>query len=376
MKTSGLHIALIGPLPPPSGGMANQTLQLAGLLRSENVAVELIQVNRAYRPQWIGTLRGIRAVFRLLPYLAHLWRAAGRVQLFHVMANSGWAWHLFAAPAIWIGRLRGVPVVINYRGGEADTFFEKAFFWVKPSLGRANAIVVPSGFLEAVFGKRGFATRIVPNIIDLDRFGTGTVTGTVLGVPLKSDSPSIVVTRNLEPIYDNGTALRAFQIVRRVFPPAKLVVAGSGPERESLQKLAAELGIAEAVTFTGRVDNAGMATLYRSADVMINPSLADNMPISVLEALASGVPVVSTNVGGIPYLVDHGKTALLVPVRDAEAMAAAVLALLGDPSLAKRISAAGLESIQRYTWPNVRNRLLHVYEQVLAESDRFAMNDK
>ena len=376
MKTSGLHIALIGPLPPPSGGMANQTLQLAGLLRSENVAVELIQVNRAYRPKWIGTLRGIRAVFRLLPYLAHLWRAAGRVQLFHVMANSGWAWHLFAAPAIWIGRLRGVPVVINYRGGEADTFFEKAFFWVKPSLGRANAIVVPSGFLEAVFGKRGFATRIVPNIIDLDRFGTGTVTGTVLGVPLKSDSPSIVVTRNLEPIYDNGTALRAFQIVRRVFPPAKLVVAGSGPERESLQKLAAELGIAEAVTFTGRVDNAGMATLYRSADVMINPSLADNMPISVLEALASGVPVVSTNVGGIPYLVDHGKTALLVPVRDAEAMAAAVLALLGDPSLAKRISAAGLESIQRYTWPNVRNRLLHVYEQVLAESDRFAMNDK
>ena len=74
--------------------------------------------------------------------------------------------------------------------------------------------------------------------------------------------------------------------------------------------------------------------------------------------------------------MDHGKTALLVPVRDAEAMAAAVLALLGDPSLAKRISAAGLESIQRYTWPNVRNRLLHVYEQVLAESDRFAMNDK
>lgn len=352
--------------------MANQTLQLAALLRDEDVEVELIQVNRAHRPQWIGTLRGVRAVFRLLPYLAHLWRAAGRVQLFHVMANSGWSWHLFAAPAIWIGRLRGVPVVINYRGGEADTFFEKALAWVKPSLGRANAIIVPSGFLEAVFGKRGFATRIVPNIIDLDRFGTGTVSG----VSPKSDSPSIIVTRNLEPIYDNGTALRAFQIVRRAFPPAKLIVAGSGPERESLQKLAAELGIAEAVTFTGRVDNAGMATLYRSADVMINPSLADNMPISVLEALASGVPVVSTNVGGIPYLVDHGKTALLVPVRDAEAMAEAVLALLSDPSLAKRIRAAGLESIQQYTWPNVRDRLLHVYEQVLVESDRFAVNDK
>ncbi len=372
MKASGLHIALIGPLPPPSGGMANQTLQLAQMLRDEDIAVELVQVNRPYRPQWTGTLRGIRAVFRLLPYLAHLWRAAGRVQLFHVMANSGWSWHLFAAPAIWIGRLRGVPVVVNYRGGEADTFFEKAFFWVKPSLERANAIVVPSGFLEAVFGKRGFASCIVPNIIDLDRFGTGTVSR----VSPKGDFPSIIVTRNLEPIYDNGTAVRAFQIVRRAFPTAKLVVAGSGPEREFLQKLAAELGIAEAVTFTGRVDNESMASLYRSANVMINPSLADNMPISVLEALASGVPVVSTNVGGVPYLVDHGTTALLVPARDAEAMAEAVLALLGDPSLAKRISEAGIESVQQYTWPNVRDRLLHVYEQVLAESDRFAMNDK
>ncbi len=365
-------MALVGPLPPPSGGMANQTLQLARLLREEDVAVELIQVNRPYRPQWVGALRGVRAIFRLLPYLAHLWRAAGKVQLFHVMANSGWSWHLFAAPAIWIGRLRRVPVVINYRGGEADVFFEKAFTWVKPSLGRANAIIVPSGFLEAVFGKRGFATRIVPNIIDLGRFGTDTAAGG----SLKGAFPCIIVTRNLEPIYDNGTALRAFQIIRRTFPSAKLVVAGSGGERNSLQKLAAELGVADAVTFTGRVDNEGMASLYRCADVMINPSLADNMPISVLEALATGVPVVSTNVGGVPYLVDHGKTALLVPPRDVAAMADAVLALLNDPSMAKRIREAGLESIQQYAWPNVRERLLHVYGQVLADSDRFAGNDK
>ncbi len=346
--------------------MANQTLQLAKLLREEDAAVELIQVNRPYNPQWVGRLKGIRAAFRLFPYLLQLWRSANEVQLFHVMANSGWSWHLFAAPAIWIASIRGIPVIVNYRGGDADTFLTKALSWIKPSLDRADAIIVPSGFLKAVFGKCGFSTNIVPNIIDLSRFGAGSS----FKASVKTDFPCIIVTRNLEQIYDNATALRAFSRVRRIFPGAKLILAGSGPERQALENLAIKLGMADIVTFTGRVDNEGMAALYRSADVMINPSLVDNMPNSVLEALASGVPVVSTNVGGVPYLVEHEKTALLVPAQDPEAMANAILVLLNDPAKADQIRKAGFESVQQYTWPYVRDRLLGVYEQVLTKSDR------
>lgn len=361
MKATGLRIGLIGPLPPPSGGMANQMLQLARLLREEDATVELIQVNRPYHPHWIGRLKGIRAGFRLFPYLAHLWFSANRVQLFHVMANSGWSWHLFAAPAIWIARIRNIPVIINYRGGEADVFFNKAFFWVKPSLHRADAIIVPSGFLQAVFGKRGFSTSIVPNIIDLSRFGT-----VACPAPLpKASFPHIIVTRNLEPIYDNATALRAFTIIKQAFPAAKLTLAGSGPERQMLEELACRLGLADVVTFTGRVENEGMAVLYQSADIMINPSLVDNMPISLLEALASSVPIVSTDVGGVPFMVEHEKTALLVPPQNPGAMANAVLTLLKDPAKATQLSKAGVEAVQHYTWPNVRDRLLHVYKQAL-----------
>jgi glycosyltransferase involved in cell wall biosynthesis len=374
VKASGLRIGLVGPLPPPSGGMANQTLQLAKLLRAEGAAVELIQVNSPYRPHWVGRIKGIRAIFRLLPYLAHLWRSAGEVQLFHVMANSGWSWHLFAAPAIWIARFRGKPVLLNYRGGEADSFFNEAFFWIKPSLRRANAIIVPSGFLEAVFGKRGFPTEIVPNIIDLSRFkARDRVTHS--DSP-KTNWPHIIVTRNLEPIYDNATALRAFSIVRHTFPFARLTLAGSGPEGHALEQLACGLGLMGAVTFTGRLDNEGMAAIYASADIMINPSLADNMPISVLEALASGVPVVSTNVGGIPCLVEHEKTAMLVPAQNPEAMASAILSLVNDDTKAKAIIDAGIESVQQYTWPNVRDRLLGVYERVLTKSSESMANIK
>jgi glycosyltransferase involved in cell wall biosynthesis len=366
MSVRGARIGLVGPLPPPSGGMANQTLQLSNLLREEGFKVDLIQVNRSYRPGWVARLKGVRAAFRLVPYIAHLWASAGRVQLFHIMANSGWSWHLFAAPAIWIAKLRGIPVVVNYRGGEADVFFNRAFSSVRPSLSRADAIIVPSGFLDAVFAKRGFPTRIVPNIIDLSRF-QAEARPYALG---PRESPHLIVTRNLELIYDNATALRAFSIVRHAYPAARLTLAGTGPERSALEKLAEGLGVADAVVFSGRVDNERMAALYLSADLMLNPSLADNMPISILEALASGVPVVTTNVGGVPYLVEHEKTALLVPPKNPEAMAEAVLLLLNDPVRAEEIRQAGIDSVRQYAWPNVRARLLHVYEQLLAKTSR------
>ena len=220
-------------------------------------------------------------------------------------------------------------------------------------------VVVPSRFLEGVFARFGIGTFIVPNIIDLERFQSGEPSAT---------GPVIVVTRNLEDIYDIPTALRAFAAIRNAYPSAKLIIAGSGPRREALEALARALEIAETVHFTGRLDNDQIADLYRDAHLMLNPSLADNMPISLLEAMASGVPVVSTDVGGIPFLVQDGLTALLVPPTDPEAMARAALRILGDPALSSRLRAAGLDLVQQYTWPRVRERLLAVYARVLGRA--------
>ena len=344
--------------------MANQTRQLAGLLRTAGADVSLVQVNAPYRPAWAGRLHGIRALFRLAPYIWQLWRTAGKVRLFHVMANSGWSWHLFAAPAIWIGWFRGVRVIVNYRGGEAEEFFSRSFRWVRPSLAKVTTVIVPSGFLADVFNRRGVATRIVPNIVNLDRFTAG---GRHLHTR-DGAGPQLLVTRNLEPIYDIDTALRVLQQVRKSFPGATMTICGSGPERARLEALAQALEIESAVVFTGRVENEQIAGLYQSADVMVNPSLADNMPNSVLEALASGVPVVSTRVGGVPYLVQHEKTALLVPPGDVDAMAKAVIRVLETPELADHLVTSGLVEIQQYTWPNVREELQSVYTDALMET--------
>lgn len=354
MKGRPLRVCLVGPLPPPDGGMANQTRQLAGLLRGEGFRVDVVQTNAAYRPAWIGRVRIARAVFRLLPYVARLWSGLRDADLVHLMANSGWSWFLFALPAVAVARLRGVALIVNYRGGEAESFLARSAWAVRPAARWAAALVVPSHFLSEVFGRFGMPATIVPNIIDLARFRPA---------PAATErQPHLLVARNLEPIYDNATAIRAFAIVRGEVPAARLTIAGEGPLRASLEGLAAELGVADAVRFCGRVPNADMPALYASAQVSVNPSLADNMPISVLESLASGVPVVSTRVGGVPYLVEHERTALLVEPGDAAALARAVLRLLREPELAERLRAAGLESVRRYDWASVMPKLLAVYE--------------
>ncbi len=356
------RVGLVGPLPPPAGGMANQTRQLAELLRAVPLKVELVQANPPDRPAWIGRVRGLRALWRLPPYVVRLWRCAGRVELMHVMANSGWAWHLFAAPALLIGRLRGVPVIVNYRGGEADQFFSAAPAWVRPTLRAAACVAVPSRFLHEVFARHGVVTEIVPNIVDLARFSPADRARTT------RRGAHLIVTRNLEAIYDVTTALDAFARVRAALPLARMSIAGTGPERAHLEAHCRALGIGDAVVFTGRLDPDAMAALYRDADVVLNSSRVDNMPNALLEAFASGVPVVSTNVGGIPYFVDHGKTALLVPAQDPAAMAAAALRLLRDPLLAAAIRANALWTTSAYTWPSVRARLFDVYAAALVRA--------
>lgn len=359
MDFRALRVGLVGPLPPPAGGMANQTRQLSELLRGEGALVELVQTNAPYRPSWIAGLKGVRALFRLLPYMARLWQVAGRSDIMHVMANSGWSWHLLAVPAIVAGRLRGVPVLINYRGGEAASFLQRSGRQVRFAMQRTASLVVPSGFLEKVFAEHGMAATVVPNIIDPGRFAPD---------PQGATDDHIVVTRNLEPIYGIDVAIRAFAKVRALRPSARLTVAGSGPQKAVLQALAVELGVGDQVHFTGRLDRDAVAALYRQARIALNPTHVDNMPNSVLEAMACAVPVVSTNVGGVPYIVRDGQTALLVPPNDPEGMAAALLRVLTDPVLHQRLAQAGAQEVQRYTWEKVSPVLCAAYAAAMGRA--------
>lgn len=366
MNLSTLKVALIGPLPPPFGGMANQMNQLAGLLKKDGVQVEVVQVNAPYRSAAIAKIRGLRAVLRLFPYMFSLWRAAGRADLFHVMANSGWSWFLFAAPAIHAARIRGVPVIVHYHGGEAEAFFQRSFRWVKMSLSMANRVVVPSEYLVEIFSRYKIEAAIVPNIFDRAQYDAEEESRE------SGDKtyPTIFVARNLERIYGIDVLITAFTSVLEKFPTARLLIAGSGGEESALKSQCAASGISDAVTFTGKIKNSQIISYYRRADVFVNPSRADNLPISILEAFSFGVPVVTTDVGGIPSFVTHEQTGLLVPANDPRKMADAINRVLEDKKLARELICAGQQQMDAYSWPAVKEKLMHNYASVLGAADK------
>lgn len=355
-RSAAFCVGIVGPLPPPPGGMANQTRQLAELLRQSGLSVEIVRTNGPYRPSWIARLWAVRALFRLVPYAIALWRCAGRADVFHVMANSGWAWHLFAAPAVWIARLRGTPVVLNYRGGLAEAFLARRERVIRLTLDRVARVIVPSDYLREVFARREIECTVVPNVVDLARFSDEETS---------APGAALVITRNLEEIYGIDIGIRAFAKVHRVKREARLTIAGDGPERPNLERLCRDLGVSEAVTFTGPLDRADMARLYRSANVVLNPARVDNTPNSLLEALAAGVPVVSTDAGGIPYIIEHGRTGLLACVDDADGLAEHAIRVLHEPELAGRLRRAGLEEATKYAWPAVKEQLIDVYRTAI-----------
>lgn len=361
MTGATLHLGLVGPIPPPNGGMALQTEQLGRLLMGEGLRVSRVATNAPYRPAFVERLPGLRALFRLLPYLLAVWRLAGRVDVIHLMANSGWSWQLFAAPVLWLAALRRCPVIVNYRGGEASDYFQHSWRRVYPSLKKAALVVVPSGYLQAVFADYGQRTRVIPNIVDQSVFQPG-------ARPAASAAGfTLVITRNLEPIYGIDTALRALAVVLPEAPDTLLRIAGSGPQETELKALAKQLGITAAVSFVGRLDRAGIVRLYAEADAMLNPTTVDNMPNSVIEALACGVPVISTEVGGVPFIVRQEHTALLVPPNAPAAMAAAILRLRGDAQLRQQLRDNGLDEVAQYGWPAVRQQWLDAYADVAGQ---------
>lgn len=361
---TGLKLCLVGPIPPPAGGMANQTRQLQQLLQKAGTDVELVPVNAPYHPTWISHLPGIRALFRLVPYILQLYRAIGRAQLVHVMANSGWSWHLFACPAIWIGWLRNKPVIINYRGGHAESFFAKSWPLVSFSLRRVSRVLVPSVFLQQVFQRYHYSSAIVPNILDHQLFKP-LADPKALAVIDKHSPIQIIVTRNLEEIYDVASAISAFALIKEQYPNARLSIAGSGPLLSQLQQQVLQLDLADAVNFTGRLNSEQMAVLYQSAHLLINSSLVDNSPNSLIEAMACAVPVVSTCVGGIGHLVRDQHDALLCASGDVKALAELSITLLSSLAMRQQLVQYGQENSQRFYWTNVSKELAKHYHELL-----------
>ena len=303
-------------------------------------------------------LKFVRTIVTQLVYWPLLLRELRRADVVHVFSASYFSFVLSPLPAVIVARLLGKPVLLNYHSGEAPDHLAKSAL-ARTVLRRfVHHNVVPSPFLRDVFASFGLTAQVVANSIDLDRFAYRVRT------PLR---PRLLSTRSLEPMYNVACTLRAFALVQRAHPEAALTVVGSGSQRGALEALAASLGLRH-VRFAGAVAPQRIHEYYADADVYVQTPRIDNMPLSVLEAFASGLPVVSTGVGGVPAILTDGIHGYLAGDDDAESVAASVLAVLGHPDEARRRAAAARATCARYDWRTVREQWIAAYRSLPAGS--------
>jgi glycosyltransferase involved in cell wall biosynthesis len=337
------------------GGQAVQAARLLAELKSEpSLEVSFLPIN----PRLPGRLRKLQSIKYLrtavtsLLYLATLLARVRSYDVIHVFSASYLSFIIAPTPAILVSKLYRKKILLNYHSGEAADHLRRSKF-ARRVIKLVDEVAVPSGYLVEVFARFGFKARAVFNFVDTDvlRFRERS--------PLR---PVFLSNRNLEPTYNVGCVLRAFALIQRRYPEARLTVAGDGSQRGALESLARELGLSN-VHFTGRVAPERMPALYDEADIFLNGSEIDNMPISLIESFAAGLPVVTSNAGGIPYIVSDRRTGLVVECGDFRGMADSAIRLLEDRGLASSIARNAREECNKYRWASVRGEWLELYDQ-------------
>ena len=343
---AGLRVGIAGPLLGGHEGWVTSPGQvLADRWRAEGRVVHTTsdQIGRARR-----VADTVWSVAR--------WR--GRVDVAVVLVYSGMGFAVAEATTA-TARAVGLPVVHWLHGGNLPAFTAAHPRRVRRLLGGGAATVAPSPYLAEAVAGLGHHLEVIPNVVEL------TTAPWRLHAPA---APRLLWMRTFHPIYEPELAVRALRRLRTTHPEATLTMAGQ--EKGSLaavRRLVAELsgtdpGLTEAVTFPGYVVDADKAALFEGHDVFVNTNRVDNTPVSVIEAMAAGLVVVTTDAGGLPYLVGDGSSGLVVPVGDAVALADAVARVVDEPDLAAALSRAGRDVAAGSAWSAVGPR----WDEVLA----------
>ena len=299
-------------------------------------------------------IKYLRTIFASIKFWWSLLLNVYKSDVVQVFSSATTGYIIATLPPLVVSKLYRRKVVLNYHSGELENHIKNWKRSALPTMRRFDEIVVPSQFLVDVFAKYGLDATAIFNFVDTEDFRFR---------ERETLRPVFLSNRNFEAHYNVADVLRAFQIIQKRFAEAALFVAGFGTEEAELKRLAADLKL-ENIEFVGKITNEEMARLYDKTDIYLNSSLVDNMPLSIIEAFACGLPVVSYATGGIPYLVESGKTGLLVAPADFEALAQQAIFLLEDQAAAKKIVAKARAEVVKYSWENVRERWLELYTKL------------
>ena len=364
-----MRLLLICNYKPGVGGISGQVEILQRKLREAGHTADIFSTKGS-------------ALWRLSLF-CRLRKVAKEYDVLHIHCCSGWGF-LPAVVGVTVGRWLKKRVVLTYHGGGGEKFFDKYPKLVRHYLTRTDANIVLSGFLGKVFDQHQLPYTIIPNILEFNDSHYRERT---------EIKPHFICTRAHEPLYNIPCILRAFQKTLteiQIFqsklkkhskisntsqselkelselmslteiPEATLTLVGNGSEHEDLVQIVNEMGLKN-VIFTGRVDNSEIYRYLDQSDIFLSAPTVDNMPVSVLEAMNAGLLVISSNVGGVPYMVEDGKTGYLFPSDDSDVLAALMVKAILQSSESTEIIHNAHEAVSAYRWENIRQQLYKVY---------------
>ncbi len=326
-------VLFIGAFPSPESGHRGVCEDLALRLSS-----------RGWDVLVASSLEG--RIQRIADICRTAWQRRREYAVAHIDVYSGpaFAWAEMAASVVCRA---GRPYVLTLRGGNLPSFARRWPGRVRRLFARAAAITAPSPYLsEQMCGYRG-DIRLLPNPVNTREYE----------FLLRSEpAPRLIWLRAFHRIYNPGLAVDVAARLLAEHPNVQLVMVGRDKGDGSLQAVqerATMLGLNQRLTLPGGVPKSAVPRWLNRGDIFLNTADIDNTPVSVIEAMTCGLCVVSTNAGGMPYLVEHEREGLLVPPGDAEAMAEAAHRLLADPGLAERLSRGARVRAEQYDWPRI-----------------------
>jgi len=319
---------------------------------SENLARRLADAGFT---TWLTSRRRTK-VLRVTDVIVKLLVRHRRYDVVHADVFSGRAF-ILAFVTAELSHVLAKPLVLTLHGGGLPSFSDHHRRTVARTLGLASKLVAPSAFLRRHFAQLGYSVELIPNGIELRAY------------PFRSRFeilPRLVWLRAFSRIYDPDMALDVVRVLRKAGVEAQLSMAGPNKERLLGPLIARTREILGdgVVHFSGSIPKANVGGFLSKHDIFLNTSRVDNAPVSVIEAMACGLCVVSTNAGGLPDILEDGVDSLLVPSGNSVAMAGAVLRLLKDPVLAARLSNNARRKAERYGWDSVVGEWVPLFADV------------
>lgn len=307
----------------------NETLALL----FESVGYRVVRASAVRRP----ALRTLHQIWSLLT-----WRHVDAVVIAVFSGRSFWIADFASFLARRVGHSK---VILFMHGGNLGVFGPENQKWVTRVFDRADLLLAPSDFLADAFRPWGYDVHVIPNVLSIQSYRYDRRTAA---------RPALLWMRTFHEHYDPLLGVEVFARVAQLHPGATMTMGGADHGLlQATKDRAVELGVADRIHFAGYLDPAAKARAFADHDIFLNTNVVDNMPVSVLEAAASGLVPVATAVGGIPALLTDGVDSRLVPMGDATAMADAVLGLLADPATYAELAVGARALAVRSSWPAV-----------------------